>query len=111
MVRHVRSTVNKQLKHDLLKGPGTSSPAADLVGHRARLVAPGRRFLSYDDLITLGIRFSRVHLRRLELTGAFPLHVKLGCGNDTQTSIAWLADEIESWIDVRIAARNQQGAA
>src|SRR5271154_7070833 len=98
----------RQLKGDLLQGPGTMAPVADQVGHRAHPLT-GRRFLAYDDLIGLGIRFSRVHLRRLELIGAFPAHLKLGSGNDTQTSIAWLADEIESWIDSRIAARNQGG--
>src|ERR1700730_2233833 len=100
--------MGEQLKDNLLDGHGTMAPAADQVGHRAQMLTgrrsgplppalTGRRFLSYDDLIALGIRFSRVHLRRLELIGAFPIHVKLGSGNDTQTSIAWLADEIENW--------------
>jgi predicted DNA-binding transcriptional regulator AlpA len=99
----------RQLKGDLLQGPGTMAPAADQVGHRTQLLT-GRRFLSYDDLIALGIRFSRVHLRRLELIGAFPRHVKLGGGNATQTSVAWITDEVQLWIDSRIAARDQ-GAA
>jgi predicted DNA-binding transcriptional regulator AlpA len=106
----------RQLKKDLLRGPGIMAPAAGQVGHRGQLITgdrsgptppslTGRRFLSYEDLIALGIRFSRVHLRRLELIGAFPKHVKLGGGNATQTSIAWLADEICVWIDSRIDAR------
>ena len=66
----------------------------------------GRRFLSYDDLVERGIRFSRVHLRRLEKAGAFPMHVTLGAGNEVQTSIAWLLDEVEAWEAKRIAARD-----
>jgi hypothetical protein len=33
----------KTLKRDLLRGPGTTSPAADLVGHRARRGAQSAR--------------------------------------------------------------------
>jgi prophage regulatory protein len=66
----------------------------------------GRRFLSYDDLLDRGIRFSRVHLRRLERAGHFPMHVTLGAGNEVQTSIAWLVDEVEAWEARRIAARD-----
>jgi predicted DNA-binding transcriptional regulator AlpA len=66
----------------------------------------GRRFLSYDDLLERGIRFSRVHLRRLERTGDFPVHVELGTGNEVQTSVAWVAIEVEAWEDARIAKRD-----
>jgi prophage regulatory protein len=66
----------------------------------------GRRFLSYDELIERGIRFSRVHIRRLERAGHFPMHVTLGAGNDVQSSIAWLVDEVEAWEAKRIAARD-----
>jgi prophage regulatory protein len=66
----------------------------------------GRRFFSYDDLRARGIKYSRVHLRRMEKAGSFPAHVKLGAGNEVQTSIAWLVDEVEAWEAARIAARD-----
>jgi predicted DNA-binding transcriptional regulator AlpA len=66
----------------------------------------GRRFLSYDDLVARGIRFSRPHLRRLENNGNFPARVELGAGNDVQTSVAWVASEIEHWENEKIAKRD-----
>jgi predicted DNA-binding transcriptional regulator AlpA len=67
---------------------------------------PSRKFLSYNDLVQRGIRFSRVHIRRLERTGDFPVHVELGSGNEIQTSIAWVAAEIEAWESGLIAKRD-----
>jgi prophage regulatory protein len=66
----------------------------------------GRRFLSYTDLIDRGIRFSRVHLRRMEKAGVFPMHITLGAGNGMQTSIAWLAEEVIAWENAKIARRD-----
>jgi hypothetical protein len=66
----------------------------------------GRKFLSYRDLVARGIRFSRVHLRRLEKAGAFPMHLQLGAGDATQAMKAWLADEIVAWEAERIRARD-----
>jgi hypothetical protein len=58
---------------------------------------PRRRFLSYFDLQQRGIRYSRVHLRRLENAGMFPAHVDLGAGDNTQTAKAWIEEEIDAW--------------
>jgi prophage regulatory protein len=78
-------------------GVGETTP------HQAR--APpkisGRRLLSYDDLRPRGLRFSRVHLRRLERAGLFPQHVKLGAGN----FIAWFEDEIDAYVESLAAKR------
>jgi prophage regulatory protein len=71
----------------------------------------GRRFLSYQDLGARGIRFSRVHLRRLEKAGAFPMHLQLGAGDATQTMKAWVADEVEAWEAERIAERDRKFTA
>jgi predicted DNA-binding transcriptional regulator AlpA len=107
--------MGKQLKDNLLDGPGTMSPTPQAPSARVGRSAPppargppltGRRFLSYDDLVARGIRYSRVHLRRLENAGDFPMHVKLGAGNDVQVMIAWVASEIESWEDAKIAKRD-----
>jgi prophage regulatory protein len=76
---------------------------------KANLLAstiPGRRFLSYDDLVARGVRFSRPHLRRLEAAGHFPVRIELGVGNGVQRSIAWVASEIEAWENERIARRD-----
>jgi prophage regulatory protein len=77
---------------------------------RARRGAPAsvRRFLSYDDLLARGIRFSRVHIRRMERAGQFPMHVTLGAGSSVQTLKAWLSDEVEEWEHVRIAQRDER---
>jgi predicted DNA-binding transcriptional regulator AlpA len=69
---------------------------------------PARRFLSYDDLLARGIRFSRVHIRRMERAGQFPMHVTLGAGSAVQTMKAWLSDEVETWEAGRIAQRDER---
>jgi hypothetical protein len=61
----------------------------------------GRKLLSYEDLQERGIRFSRVHLRRLERVGLFPMHVAFGDGN----YIAWFEDELDAYLDGLAAAR------
>jgi prophage regulatory protein len=60
----------------------------------------GRRLLSYADLKARGIKFSRVHLKRLEDAGEFPRHIDLG-GN----SIAWFEDEIDGFLEAKAAER------
>lgn len=47
-----------------------------------------------------GIPYSFVHIARLERAGDFPLRIKLG-----QCRVAWLAEEVEAWIDKRAARR------
>jgi predicted DNA-binding transcriptional regulator AlpA len=69
-----------------------------------------RKFLSYDDLLARGINFSRVHLRRLSIAGHFPAALKLG-SDAVQTSVVWLAAEVEAWEAHRIAARDIKVAA
>jgi prophage regulatory protein len=68
----------------------------DVAGRR-----PGRRVLGYADLKTRGIRFSRVHLRRLEQAKKFPQHVNLG-----ENSIGWFADEVDEFLEEKAAARH-----
>lgn len=47
-----------------------------------------------------GIPYSVVHIRRLEAAGAFPTRVQLG-----QCRVAYVAEEIEEWIENKIAQR------
>lgn len=48
-----------------------------------------------------GIRYSNVHLRRLEAAGNFPRRVNLG-GN----CVAWVESEIDNWLEQRAAERD-----
>jgi prophage regulatory protein len=88
-----------ELKRTLLLRAKGAPPALPL---------SGRKFLSYRDLLERGIPYSRPHLRRLENAGDFPMHIKLGSGNDTQVMIAWVAAEVEAWEDARIAKRDER---
>ena len=46
------------------------------------------------------VPFSPNHLRRLEAQGDFPRRVSIGANR-----IAWLRDEVEQWLAVRMEAR------
>lgn len=60
------------------------------------------RLLSYDDLRNKkGIAFSRAHIYRMVAAGKFPKPVTIG-----EARIAWLDEEVEAWIDGRIAERD-----
>jgi prophage regulatory protein len=59
------------------------------------------RLLDRNDLRARGIKYSRPHLDRLMKAGKFPRHIKLG-----ENRNAWLAHEIDAWIDSRIAERD-----
>jgi predicted DNA-binding transcriptional regulator AlpA len=100
----------KELKRALHRRPEGGPPSPVDGGPKwvstPRATAQGRRFLSYDDLVQRGIRFSRPHLRRLENSGDFPARVELGFGNGIQTSVAWVAAEVEAWENARIAKRD-----
>lgn len=47
-----------------------------------------------------GVPYSYVHIGRLERAGAFPKRIKLG-----QCRVAWLAEEVETWIVERASQR------
>lgn len=47
-----------------------------------------------------GVPYSFAHIARLEGQGQFPKRVKLGA-----CRVAWLAEEVQAWIDERIALR------
>lgn len=48
-----------------------------------------------------GIPYTRPHLRRLEASTEFPKRIPLG-----PNSIGWVEDEIDAWVEARIAARD-----
>ena len=47
------------------------------------------------------IPYSQNHLRRLEAKGSFPKRVRIGANR-----VAWVRQEIDSWIEARLNARN-----
>lgn len=47
-----------------------------------------------------GIPYSPQHIARLEASGKFPQRVQLG-----ECRVAWLAEEVQAWIDERVARR------
>ncbi len=59
------------------------------------------RILSYDDLKSRGISYSKVHLWRLEKASKFPRRVPL-----TDNRHGWLEAEIDQWLAERISARH-----
>ena len=50
-----------------------------------------------------GVPYSFAHIARLEGAGKFPKRVTLGA-----CRVAWVAEEVEVWIDERIANRATQ---
>jgi prophage regulatory protein len=60
------------------------------------------QLLDYADLRQRGVKYSKCQLWRLWNAGKFPKPVKLSAVRN-----AWRADEIESWIEQRIAERDQ----
>ena len=60
------------------------------------------RIIRYQDLDALkGIRWSRVHVARLEKDGRFPMHIDVG-----DATVGWIESEVDAWIADRIAARD-----
>ena len=53
------------------------------------------------DEIAQRIPYSQNHLRRLEAQGSFPKRVRIGANR-----VAWVRQEIDSWIEARLNARN-----
>jgi prophage regulatory protein len=64
------------------------------------------RMLSHADLQDRGIKYSRQHIHRLVKRGLFPRPVKLGGGTN-----AWPENEIDQYLEERIAARDAQATA
>ena len=50
------------------------------------------------------IPYSQNHLRRLEAKGSFPKRIRIGANR-----VAWVRQEIDSWIEARLNERNGGG--
>ena len=61
-----------------------------------------QKLVSKKELKSLyGVPYSFAHIARLEATGQFPKRIKLGA-----CRVAWLSEEVQSWIDERVANRD-----
>lgn len=60
------------------------------------------KLIAFDELRVKGIPYSRAQIWRLEKSGKFPRHIKLGGGNRS----AWLESELNNWISQRITERD-----
>ena len=61
-----------------------------------------QRLVTKKELRSLfGVPYSFAHIARLEAAGQFPKRVRLGA-----CRVAWLAEEVQHWIDERVANRD-----
>ena len=63
------------------------------------------RLLTFPDLGSRGVPYTRVHIYRLEQQGRFPRRVRLG-----ENRVGWVESEIEGWLQDRIAERDREAA-
>jgi prophage regulatory protein len=68
----------------------------------SRLERSTRRILSYDDLKSKGIRFSRQWILSLSQRGKFPKAIRLG-----EASTGFIESEVDEWIDALIKERDE----
>jgi predicted DNA-binding transcriptional regulator AlpA len=61
-----------------------------------------QQLCGYEELASLGIPYSRMHIRRLQSRGCFPQTVKLGPGKNAR--VAWRLQDILEWIATRTAS-------
>jgi len=61
-----------------------------------------QQLVSKKDLrLVFGVPYSFAHIARLEAAGQFPKRLRLGA-----CRVAWLSEEVQNWIDERVALRN-----
>ena len=61
-----------------------------------------QRLVSKKELKSVyGVPYSFAHIARLEAAGQFPKRIRLGA-----CRVAWLSEEVQSWIDERVAQRS-----
>jgi len=63
------------------------------------------RLVSDDRLPEFGIKLGNAHRKRLEAAGCFPKRVQI-----TERSHGYVEEELQAYIEVRIAARDNRAA-
>jgi prophage regulatory protein len=91
-------------REDFRKNPGSRRPflflrRASPVNRRALHMVT--RLITYDDLATKGICYSKPHVWRLEKQNKFPKRVPIGAAR-----YAYVESEIDEYVDSMIAARD-----
>ena len=62
-----------------------------------------RKLVSKKELKSIyGVPYSFAHIARLEAADQFPKRIRLGA-----CRVAWVAEEVDNWIEERIANRAQ----
>ena len=61
------------------------------------------RVYRFRDLKNAGVPFTRKHITHLEKLGTFPMHFYIG-----ENSVAWVADEVDGWVEDRIRRRSSE---
>ena len=77
----------------------TDASVEDTDASTEKTDAPVRKLLVENQLSNI-VPYSRSHIWRLEQEGSFPKRIKIG-----QNRVAWLASEIDEWIEAKILAR------
>jgi predicted DNA-binding transcriptional regulator AlpA len=62
------------------------------------------KLVAFEELAAYGIRFSRVHVARLEQQGSFPRRVVLGGPHGN--FVAWVESEIRDYVESLVQARD-----
>jgi predicted DNA-binding transcriptional regulator AlpA len=62
------------------------------------------KLVEFEELAAYGIRFSRVHVARLEQQGRFPRRVVLGGPHGN--FVAWVESEIRDYVESLLQARD-----
>jgi prophage regulatory protein len=65
-----------------------------------------QRLYRFRDLKPAGVPYTRKHVIHLEKHGLFPQRVNL-----TENTVAWVAEEVDAWVEERIRARAPRAAA
>jgi prophage regulatory protein len=55
------------------------------------------RTYRFRELKSAGVPFTRKHVAHLEKRNGFPMHFNIG-----ENSIAWVADEVDRWVEERV---------
>jgi hypothetical protein len=89
------------MAHPSISGRKIGDEPPDEVDEAARIA--GKKLLTYDDLVALGHPYTRIHTKRLEDAGRFPLRVRPG--GEASNYVCWFADEYFAYLKALAAAR------
>jgi prophage regulatory protein len=64
------------------------------------------RVYRFRELKLHGVPFTRKHITTLEKNSKFPAHFDLG-----ENTVAWVADEVDAWVEARVRGRQPARAA